>query len=407
MRTRVAVTGIGLRTPAGNHVKTVLDTLNAGVSVAAPVPELAGAPVGFACTVPDFDATEYCSVRELRQLERPVLLALVAALDAVEESGCDIAAEPESAGVLVGTGIGGLTAAEHLVARHHTDPGRVSPTTVPRIMASSAAARISLRTGAQGSCLTYTTACASGATAIGEAASKIRSGELDVVIAGGVDSGISPVVMSSFARMSALSTRDDEPRLASRPFDRDRDGFVMGEGAAFVVLERWDRAVARGARILGEISGYATNSDAHHIVAPREDGAVAARCMRRAIADAGLTPSDISHVNAHGTSTALNDQAEALAIAATFGAHRPPVTAPKGVFGHLIGAAGAVEAVVSLATANTGLVPPVANFAGSDLTDLIDVVAGTPREVPRGHVLSNSFAFGGHNACLVLGPGDA
>jgi 3-oxoacyl-[acyl-carrier-protein] synthase II len=259
------------------------------------------------------------------------------------------------------------------MAAYVRDATPFSAFTVPRVMSNSVAARLAVQTfGAQGPCLTYSTACASGATALGEAVNQIRFGQVDAAIAG--------------------------------PFDAERDGFVMGEGAAFLLLERWDLAVARGARIHGEVMGYASNCDAAHIVAPRADGLLAARCMRAALRDAGLDPVDITHVNAHGTSTVHNDDAEARALVACFPEGCPPVTAPKGVVGHLLGAAGAFEAVVALQAARNGSVPPVANFASDRAPSDIDVVAGRPRAIPRGPAISNSFGFGGHNSCLVVAP---
>lgn len=407
-RHRVAVTGVGVRTPAGNDVTSLIDTLLGGRSVASTVPGLVegGSPTTFACTVPIFDTSRYCTVRELRQMERPTVMALAAAVDAVDQAGFDSPSSRECIGVAVGTALGGLSTAERIVRDHSGEPDRVPPTAVPRIMANSSAAKISLRLGTHAPCLTYSMACASGAVAIGESTLKIRSGALDVVVAGGVDSCITPMVMSSFARMAALSRRNDDPTAASRPFDKSRDGFVMGEGAAFMVLERWDRAISRGASILGEVAGYASNSDAHHLVAPPEHGAVAAECMRSAINDARLSTSDIGHINAHGTSTQLNDRAEAQAIAHCFDRQSPPVTAPKGVIGHSMGAAGAIDAIVSLHVANTGIVPQTANFTDNqEEAALIDIVANKSRKITPSTALSNCFGFGGHNACLVLAPG--
>ena len=407
MRVRVAVTGVGVKTPVGTHVKQLMDGLLDARSTAATVEEFVelGLPVTFACQVPEFDAGAYCSVRELRQLERTALLAIAAAADAVGDARLDTLADPRRVGVSVGVGAGGLTATERLITEYHGRPEKVPAFTVPKIMGSAAAARIGLRLGAHGSALTYATACASGATAIGEAMQKIRSGELDVIVAGGVESTVSPVVVSAFARMGAMSRRNDDPASACKPFDAERDGFVMGEGAAFLVLERWEHAEARGAAIIGEVLGYGSNSDAHHIVAPREDGSHAADCMRLALADAGLTPADIGHINAHGTSTVHNDMAEARAIADCFGDDCPPVTASKGVLGHSLGAAGAVEAVAALLASANRTVPPVANFRSGDADlGMIDIVSGAAREIRPLPTLSNSFGFGGHNVSLVLAP---
>jgi 3-oxoacyl-[acyl-carrier-protein] synthase II len=268
-------------------------------------------------------------------------------------------------------------------------------------MANATAALIAIHHGFTGPNLAVATACATGANAVGEGARMVRDGTADVVVCGGTEASVSPVAMAAFTRMGALS-RNPDPALASRPFDDERDGFVMGEGAAFLVLEPYERAVARGAVIRGEILGYGMTCDAHHITAPLEDGAGATASMEMALADAGLDASQIGHVNAHGTSTPLNDAAEAAAIAKVFGANALPVTSGKGVTGHLIGASGAVEAVAALLAANEGTVPPTANHNHTDLP--VDVVAGAPRSIVQAPALSTSFAFGGHNAALIVGP---
>ncbi|PWI41640.1 beta-ketoacyl-[acyl-carrier-protein] synthase family protein [Streptomyces sp. ICBB 8177] len=405
-RVRVAVTGIGVKCPAGTTLSEAHETVLAAKSTAAVVGHLVEAdlPVPFACLVPPFDEEAYVSRREARQIDRATTLALCAAADAVAGAALPAELSRDRVGVQIGTGIGGLPSMERAALDHGDRPFDMPVHTVPRSMSNAPASRIAMRYGFRGPCSTYSTACASGTTAIGEAARRIRTGELDAAVAGGVDAAVTKVVMGGFARMRALSTRTDAPHLASRPFDAERDGFVMGEGAAVVVLERWDAAVARGARVYGEVSGFAENCDAFHIVAPHEDGTVAAACMRRAIADAGLRPADIVHVNAHGTSTLLNDRAEALAVDRCFAGASPPLTAVKGVTGHLIGGSGAVEAVLALTCASAGVVPPVANTTTSPEAHLVDLVTGAPRAVPVGPVLSNSFGFGGHNACLVLTP---
>jgi 3-oxoacyl-[acyl-carrier-protein] synthase II len=405
-RIRVAITGMGVKSPAGNDLPTVTATMLAGRSVAATVEDLvaAGAPVTFGCTVPDFDTTPYCTPRERRRLDRATLLAFAAAADAISQSAVVWPGNPGRAGVSVGIGMGGLAGTEQVVREFGDNLSRIPAISVPKVMANASAAAISMRHGLRGPALTHAAACASGTVAIGEAALRIRSGAVDVMIAGGVDSGLTPVIISGFAHAGALSGRNADPAAASRPFDADRDGFVMGEGAAMMVLERWEYAEARGARILGEVVGYATNADAYHVVAPREDGAAAVQCIRMAVADARIDVAGIGHINAHGTSTLLNDRSEAQALVECFGAGGPPVTASKGVVGHMVGGAGAFEAVVTTCAIADGLVPPVANLENCDVAELLDVVAGEPRPVAPSYALSNSFAFGGHNACLVLGP---
>jgi 3-oxoacyl-[acyl-carrier-protein] synthase II len=395
-----------VKCPAGNALEEAFDTLLAARATAAVVARLMehNVPVHFACLVPPFDTSQYVARREARQIDRATELALCAAADAVTDAVLPAPLAPDRVGVHIGTGIGGLPSMEATALDHGDRPMGMPVHTVPRSMSNSPACRIAIRYGFRGSCTTYANACASGTTAIGEAARRIRHGELNAVVAGGVDAAVTTVIMSGFARMRALSMRNEAPELASRPFDENRDGFVMGEGAAVLVLECWDTARARGAHIYGEVAGYADNCDAFHIVAPHQDGVVAATCMRRAIDDAGLDPSDIGHINAHGTSTLVNDRAEAIAIDRCFGGQSPPVTAVKGVTGHLIGGSGALEAALALRCATAGVVPPVANTAFSPEAGLVDVVTGAPRPVAPGPVLSNSFGFGGHNACLVLTP---
>ncbi|MCU1454326.1 MAG: 3-oxoacyl-[acyl-carrier-protein] synthase, partial [Acidimicrobiales bacterium] len=371
-------------------------------------------PVRFACEVRDFDPSPWVDARQARRIDRVSLLGIAAASDAMDQAGLASCADGGSTidsarvAVIAGSGIGGLTTLEEQIAtRLQRGSDRVSPFLVPMMMANATAGLLSLRYGFHGISLCVSTACASGANAIGEGLRMIRDGSADVVLAGGTEACITPTTMAAFARMGALSGRNDDPASASRPFDRDRDGFVMGEGAGFLVLESWDHAVERGATILGELAGYGRTCDAHHITAPDADGAAAVACMLQAIADAGLEPGAIGHVNAHGTSTPLNDAAETSALVKVFGDHGPPVTSTKGVTGHLVGAAGAVEAVVGLLSATAGKVPPVANLVDPDVTDAVDLVRDEPRSVAPAPFLSNSFGFGGHNASLVIAPAPA
>ncbi|MGW0590292.1 beta-ketoacyl-[acyl-carrier-protein] synthase family protein [Streptosporangium sp. NPDC002607] len=401
--TRVVVTGLGVKSPAGNTAGEVFATVLAGKSLATAIPELADArvPVSIGCPLAPFEPDDYFGGRELRTLDRTSQIGLAAAIDAVTDAD---GLPAEGCGVYVGTGGGGFATLENLIVGHTLGREKVPVHAVPTLMSSSTASRVAIRYGFRGPCLTFNTACASGATAIGEALRAIRSGVVGSAVAGGLDALLSPLAMEAFARVGALSERTHAPSEASRPFDADRDGFVMGEGAAFLVLERADLAEARGARVYGEVSGYAANCDANHIVAPLRDGSVAAGCMRAALLDAGLDTGDVGHVNAHGTSTPHNDSAEAAALHACFGGRTPPVTSTKGVTGHLVGGAGALEAVIALLSAREGLIPPTANFAGGPEADLIDIVCAEPRSVAVAPVLSNSFGFGGSNACLVLTP---
>jgi 3-oxoacyl-[acyl-carrier-protein] synthase II len=405
-RTRVAVTGLGVKNPAGSDLTTFWQTLTAGKSTAGTIRRFdpSALPVRFACEVADFDPVPYMGAKEARRVDRVTQLGFAAATDALTDAG-ELGADPARSAVIIGTGIGGLITLEEQVTQFvEKGPARVSPFFVPMMMANATAGTIAMQLGWTGPNLCIATACAASAHAIGEAVRLIRDGSADVAITGGTEACITSISVAAFARMTALSTRNDEPELASRPFDAGRDGFVMGEGAAGLVLERWDRAVARGARIYGEIVGYGRNADAYHITAPSPGGEGAAACMQLALDDAGLSPGDIGHVNAHGTSTPLNDAAEAEAIRKVFGETAPPVTSTKGVTGHLIGAAGATEAIACLLAIKHASIPPTANLdrIGDDIQ--LDVVAGAARPVDPAPALSNSFGFGGHNATLILAP---
>ncbi len=406
-RPRVVVTGIGLKSPAGNDVASFWSRLLTGESAAAPIRNIDATelPVRFACEVPEFDTDPYYGSKEARRLDRVTHLGLAAAVDALEDAG-DVRTDPARCAVIAATGVGGLgTLEEQEQVYHSKGASRVSPFFVPMMMANRTAGEIAMRFGWTGVNLCISTACAAGAHAIGEGARLLRDGSADVVLAGGSEAAITQICMAAFARMGALSARNEDPARASRPFDADRDGFVMGEGAGFVVLERLDRARARDAHIQAEILGYGRNDDAHHVTAPSPGGAGAAACMQLAIDDSGLSPSAIGHVNAHGTSTPLNDAAEAEAIRKVFGGDdAPPVTSVKGVIGHTIGAAGAIEAIAGVLSVRDGVVPPTANHErrGEDIE--VDVVAGDPRTIGSLPVLSNSFGFGGHNASLIIGP---
>ncbi len=405
-RPRVVVTGMGVKSPAGLTLDELWDGLIAARSAAAPVTlfDASAHSVGFACEVRDFDPVAYVGPKEVRRTDRAALLGLAAAADAIAQAteAAPFGVDPVRCGVVAGSGIGGIrTLEDQVIGYAEKGPGKVGPFLVPMMMANATAALVGIDNGFTGPNTAVATACAAGANAIGDGARLVRDGMADVVVCGGTEACLTPVTMAAFARMGALSKHPD-PALASRPFDDDRDGFVMGEGAAFVVLEPYEQAVARGATVLGEVAGYGMTCDAHHITAPVEDGSGAAAAIEMALADAGLAPSAIGHVNAHGTSTPHNDSAEAAAIAKVFGPGAVPVTSIKGVTGHLIGAAGAVEAVAALLSIDRGVVPPTANHQRTDLP--VDVVAGEPRAVGSSPAVSTSFAFGGHNVALVLAP---
>lgn len=400
----VAVTGMGVVTPAGNDLDTFWATLVDGKSVARRLDHLSALTIDFACDVRDFDAAARLGDKLARRTDRFSQFALCAARDALADAGSP-AVDPARGAVVAGNGGGG-------VETWMTEGGKLfegrtahtNPLLLPMAMGNAAAAMIAIDLGWHGPSLAVNTACASGGHAIGEGLRMIRDGSADVVLAGGTEAGIVDFNMYAAARVRALSTRRDAPELASRPFDRDRDGFVLGEGAAFCVLETVEHARARHAQVHALLAGYGRTSDAVHLVMPQADGTQAARCMGLALADGGLDPSDVVHVHAHGTSTHHNDLAEGRAIRTLLGASGPPVTSSKGVMGHAVGAAGAVGVVAACLSVRDGLAPPVANYETPDPAIDVDVVAGAPRPIAPGAVITNSFGFGGHNSSLVVVP---
>ena len=388
-RRRVAVTGVGAVTPVGIGVEAFWRGL------CAPQPTTSQR------RVEDFDPEPYFdSPKESRRADRFSQLAIAAATEALAQTGT-FTTDPVRIGVWVGTGVGGIETLEaQIVICHDKGPKRVSPFLVPMMMANAAAASISMRWGFQGPCENTVTACAAGTHSIGNAARLIQDGRCDVVITGGSESSLNITSIAGFTNMTALSSSG-----VSRPFDRDRDGFVIAEAAGILVLEDWDTAVARGATILAEVLGSASTADAYHITAPAPGGAGAIRCMRQALADAGVTPAEVRHINAHGTSTPLNDAAEAAAMAEVFGDLRPIVTSTKGVTGHALGAAGAIEAIAVILAMQHQLVPPTDGHVNDDpAMSPIDLVVGEPRSWVPGLSISNSFGFGGHNGTVVLRP---
>ncbi len=404
MRPDVAVTGLGLVTPAGHTAAASWAALCGGRSLAAPDPELAGLPVDFSCRVTGFDAAEELGRSRARRLDPFLQFAVVAARRAVADAALDPAGwQGERVGVVLGVGSNSLSTYPvefgHLGA---DEAHRVSPLALPRSVPNMASGEVAIDLGARGPNFTTASACASGATAIGVARDLLRSGACDVVLAGGSESARSRMTATCFERMRTLSTRRERPELASRPFDAARDGFVLGEGAAVLVLERLSTARARRAPVQALLRGYGAGADAHHPLAPHPEGAGAARAIGAALEDAGCLPRDIGHVSAHGTSTRLNDAAEAAALTRVFAGDAPPVTAAKGVIGHALGAAGAIQAAFTVLALRRGLVPPIANFEGQDGDHKLDVVAGRPRPVGRDTAVSCSFGFGGQNAVLLF-----
>lgn len=382
---RVAVTGLGAVTCCGVGVDALWDGL------------LHPAVVGGA--VRDYVPADWFGPKEVRQLDRFAQLSMVSADMAVREAG-ELAVDPAKAGVVFATGVGGFeTLADQVGVFNAKGADRVSPRLVPMMMANAGAAGISMRLGWRGPSEVICTACAAGTHAVAAAARLVASGRCDVAIGGGSEASMHPVALAAFSNMTALSSSGN-----SRPFDVRRDGFIMTEGAAALVLEDWDRAVARGATIYAELAGAASTADAHHITAPAPDGGGAVACMELALADAELAPSDVGHINAHGTSTPLNDLAEARAITKVFGEPAPLVTSTKGVTGHGLAAAGAIEAVAAVLTIHHATIPPTAGYEEPDPEITLPIVHGEPRTWDPSAVLSNSFGFGGHNGCLVVLP---
>ena len=408
-RVPVAVTGLGVVTPLGLDVASTWDALVAGRSGTGPVTafDATGHACRVAAEVKGFDpSTTGLEPREVRRLDRFAQFAMAAAGEAVRDAGLSMPlADPERVGVYVGNGMGGLnTIAEQLAVLSARGPGRVSPFLVPMTLANMASGHVSLAFGAIGPNLAPVSACATGAHAIGEAAEVIRRGDADVMIAGGTEAVIGALAFAGFAAARALTGLNDEPVAASRPFDATRDGFVMGEGAGILVLESLVHAQRRGARVYSVLAGYGSTADAHHATAPREDGRGAARAITNALRQAGVAPDALGYVNAHGTSTPLNDRAETHAIKVAMGdaAYRVPVSSTKGALGHLLGAAGAVEAAICVLAIAHGTIPPTINYRHPDPACDLDYVIEGARHRPVSSALTNSFGFGGHNATLVF-----
>ena len=405
---RVVVTGTGMITSLGHTTRDTWEGLKAGRSGIRRIQAFdpTGSPSQVASEVVDFKPEQYLDRKEARRMSRFVQLAMVAAQEAMRDSGLIITeANRDQVGVLVGTAIGGL---EQMEEAHTTlvtrGASRVSPFTVPMMIGDMAAGQISIAVGARGPNYSIASACASGAHAIGEAYETIRRGDALAMLAGASESAITPLALAAFCAVRAVSTASVPPDQASRPFDRNRDGFVMGEGAGLVVLEELEVARRRGARILAEVIGYAATADASHITAPDPVGAGAAEAMRRALVKAHLKPADVSYINAHGTATQLGDVAETLAIKDVFqeAAYRVPISSTKSMLGHLLGAAGSVEAVICVKAIQEGVAPSTTNLVEPDPQCDLDYIPEGARELTIDVALSNSFGFGGHNASLVL-----
>ena len=409
MSRRVVVTGIGLVTPLAIGTEETWQAVLAGKSGIAPITHFdhTAFATHFAGEVKGFDPTRWVSSREAKTIDPFILYALAGAALAVQDSGLEIKGEfAERVGCFVGAGLGGVTTIES-ACRTLAEKGPrygISPFFVPMIIVNLAPGQISIRHGAKGPNLSQVSACSTGAHAIGDAFRVIQRGDADAMICGGTEATVTPLGVGGFNSMRALSTRNDDPQRASRPFDRDRDGFVIAEGSGILVIEELEHAKARGAKIYAEINGYAANADAHHITAPAPEGEGAQRCMKLALKDAGLTPSQIGYINAHGTSTNMNDANESLAIKKVFGdaARKVMVSSTKSMTGHMLGAAGGVETAFCALALSRGVIPPTINYTTPDPECDLDYVPNTAREARVDHVITNSFGFGGTNACLVL-----
>jgi 3-oxoacyl-[acyl-carrier-protein] synthase II len=406
---RVVVTGMGLVTPLGTGLEKNWDALisgRSGIRRITRFSNLEAYPSQVAGEVPDFSPTDFIEPKEIKKMDLFIQYAVAAAAMAMIDSGLKIDAElAEQVGVIIGVGLCGIDTIETTKeAILQGGPRKISPFFIPKVISNLAPGQIAIRHGAKGINLTPTSACASGTHAIGEAYHLIRRGLQDAVITGGAESAITPLAVGGFAAMKALSTRNDEPERASRPFDRNRDGFVIAEGSGVLILEERERALQRGAKIYAEVVGYAANGDAHHMTAPAPEGEGAARCMRLALKDAGLAPTEIDYINAHGTSTEYNDANETMAIKKVFGeqAAKLAVSSTKSMTGHLLGAAGAVEGVFSALSLHHSLIPPTINYDNPDPQCDLDYVPNEARKADLKVVLSNSFGFGGTNACVIL-----
>ena len=411
-RRRVVITGLGMVSPLGNDVESSWRALVAGESGAAEITAFDHSDYGvhFACELKEFDPTVWIDRKAARRMDRFAQMILAAARQAEQDSGIDIAAEPERVGASIATGIGGLRSFQDCYdVLRDRGPDRVNPFSIPSIIPNMGAGWVSIELGTRGPLMSECTACAASNMAIGDALDAIRIGRADVMLAGGTEAPISPVGIAGFDAMRALSRRNDDPKRASRPFDAKRDGLVMGEAGAVLVLEELERAQARGAKVYGELLGYGVSSDAAHMTEPDPTGENPARAMRMALADAGVDAAEVGYVNAHATSTPLGDASETKVIKKALGdenATKVGVSSTKGATGHCFGAAGAVEAVFTVLAVKEGVLPPTINYEQQDPECDLDYIPNDAREADITVGVSNSFGFGGHNACIVVRKAD-
>lgn len=405
---RVVVTGMGTISPLGNDLPTTWAGIMEGRSGVATITKFdtTGYRTTIGAEVKDLNPKDHFSAKEARRMDPFVQFALIATREAMRDANLELPdGLKERGAVIIGSGIGGIgTVTQQTIVLHERGPSRVSPFLIPMILPETAASMVAIEFGLKGPNMAVVSACASSANAIGEACEMIRSGVADIAVGGGTEAGVVNVSIAGFSAMRAISERNDEPERASRPFDRDRDGFVVGEGSGILVLEALEHALERGAHIYAEIIGYGSNDDAFHITAPEPEGAGAAACIRLALASAALAPEQIDYINAHGTSTTLNDVTETRAIKAALGdyAYRVPISSTKSMTGHLLGAAGALEAILCIKALRTNMLPPTINLENPDPECDLDYVPQKARPAEISTVMSNSFGFGGHNASLIF-----
>ncbi len=407
MTRRIVVTGMGMVTPLGPDVATNWDALTHGRSGITRITRFDPAPyeTQIAGQVSDFDPTKYMDRKEVRRTDRFTHFGVAAASQALKDANLETFPDHERVGTAIATGVGGLeTLIKEVILMEERGPSRLSPFLVPMLMANAASAQVSMQFGLKGPSLTHVSACASSSHAIGECGEIIRRGQADVMVTGGSESAVLPLAIGAFSTMHAMSRRNDDPQGASRPFDKDRDGFVLSEGAAVVVLEEREHALKRGVRIYGELVGYGATADAYHITSPAPEGEGNARSMRMALKEADLKPTDIDYINAHGTSTQPNDREETAAIKNVFGDHayKLMVSSTKSMSGHLLGAAGSFEAIACLLALRDGCIPPTINYTTPDPALDLDYVPNKARAKAIKTALSNSMGFGGHNASLIF-----
>jgi 3-oxoacyl-[acyl-carrier-protein] synthase II len=407
-RRRVVITGLGALTPLGNDVRSSWEHLIAGESGAGPITQFdtTGFPVTFACEVKDFDPGDWVDHKQARRMDRFAQLIVAAARQAEQDSGLDIAKESDRVGAAIATGIGGLKSYQDCYdTLKERGPDRVNPFAIPAIIPNMGAGWVSMELGTKGPLMSECTACAASNMAIGDGTDAIRLGRADVMFCGGTEAAVNKVGIAGFGAMRALSRRNDDPKRASRPFDAGRDGFVMGEAGAVLVLEELEHAKARGAKIYAEVVGYGVSADASHITDPDPTGVNPARALKMAMGDAGVTPEDIDYINAHATSTPIGDSSETRVIKLAMGeeqARKIPVSGTKGATGHCLGAAGAIEALFTTLAVYEGVLPPTINYDVPDPDCDLDYVPNVARKADVQVAVNNSFGFGGHNACVVL-----